>query len=233
MKEIKEFIEITQVPIGIVPKTISQSWLGAKLPLTSTTKQVGRNNNDFYTVSTDDVISALRAQNKKDLAEYLEKNKDIIGPDRVFRKKHCKKRFAMFLSLHSHLKIISNPSDLAICLFPTKEDPPNYGFVITLGPENKHESICDCPLALSRDEACSAVRDLLEISLDTYNEVMKKGENKENDLVNSLYVESLQGDNEEPLSDISYLNQERINKIIASLEKNNQVVTYDGSLENF
>lgn len=233
MKEIKEFIEITHVPIGIVPQEISQSWLGVKLTLAGATKQVNDNNTDFYTVSTDEVISALRAQNKKDLAEYLEKNKDIIGPDRVFRKKHCKKRFAIFPAIPTALKIISNPSDLTICLYSTKDHPPKYGFVITYGPKNKHRTLCDYQPVFSRDKVCSVVRDLLEISLSTYNNVLKKDENKENDFVNSLYVTFLKGDNEELLSDISYLNQERINQIIDSLEKNDQVITYDGSLENF
>ena len=229
----KEIIEITHVPIGFVPEKTSKSWLGVKLPLSGATNQVGNNNNGFYTVSTDDVISALRAQNKNDLAEYLEKNKDIIGPDRVFRKKHCKKRFAILPAIPTALKIISNPSDLAICLFANDDDPPNYGFVLNLGPKNKHQAVYEYKPQFSRDEACSAVRDLLEISLSTYNNVLKKDENKENDFVNSLYVAFLKGDNQEPLSDISYLNQESINKIIALLEKNDQVITNDELLENF
>ena len=233
MKVSEEIIQIIQIPEGFIPKEIRQSWLGVKLPLTGATKQVNDNNTDFYTVSTNDVISALKAQNKEELAKYLENNKGIIGPDRVFRKEHCKKRFAIFPAIPTALKIISNPSDLAIRLYSTKDDPPKYGFVITYGPKNKHRILCEYQPVFSRDKVCSAVRDLLEISLDTYNEVMKKGKNTENDFVNSLYVAFLKGDNKEPLSDISYLNQERINQIIDSLEKKDQVITYDGSLENF
>ena len=233
MKVSEEIIQIIQIPEGFIPKEIRQSWLGVKLPLTGATKQVNDNNTDFYTVSTNDVISALKAQNKEELAKYLENNKGIIGPDRVFRKEHCKKRFAIFPAIPTALKIISNPSDLAICLFANDDDPPNYGFVLNLGPKNKHQAVYEYKPQFSRDEACSAVRDLLEISLSTYNNVLKKDENKENDFVNSLYVAFLKGDNQEPLSDISYLNQESINKIIALLEKNDQVITNDELLENF